>query len=104
MAINFEAANMAGYNNPQIEVFKAIINFETNTITGAPNKQEVIRCLNRGSIPAIMCTSPDGVQVYLLWVSTWGSSTGGDTIMFSSTTLIIMYSPDSDTPIVSTGG
>ena len=25
MAINFEAANMAGYNNPKIEVFKATI-------------------------------------------------------------------------------
>ena len=25
MAINFEAANMAGYNNPKIEVFKAAL-------------------------------------------------------------------------------
>ena len=33
MAINFEAANMAGYNNPKIEVFKAIIDFGTNAIT-----------------------------------------------------------------------
>lgn len=62
MAINFEAANMVGYNNPKIEVFKAILNYETNAITEAPSKTEIIRCLNRGSIPAIMCNSPRRVR------------------------------------------
>ena len=104
MAINFEAANMAGYNNPRIEVFKAIIDSETNVITEAPSKPEIIRCLNRGSIPAIMCASPDGSQVYLLWVYLWGHTPEGDTIMFGNTALTIMYSPDSDSPIVATGG
>ena len=104
MAINFEAANMAGYNNPKIEVFTAIVDYETNAISDAPNKQEIIRCLRRGSIPAIMCASPDGSAVNLLWVYTWVTTPEGDSIMFGSIALIIMYSPDSDSPIVATGG
>ena len=42
MAINFEAANMAGYNNPKIEVFKAAADPETNTITSAPSKPKLL--------------------------------------------------------------
>ena len=104
MAINFEAANMAGYNNPKIEVLKAIINYETNVITEAPSKTEIIRCLNRGSIPAIMCATPDGSEVNLLWVYVWTTGSEGDTIMFGSTALTIMYMPDSDSPMIATGG
>ena len=103
MAINFEAANMAGYNNPKIEVFSAIINFETNAISDAPSKTEIIRCLNRGSIPAIMCASLDGSEGYLLQVSTWSTVSEGDSIMFGNTALIIAYEPNSDSPVVATG-
>ena len=103
MAINFEAANMAGYNNPKIEVFKAIINFETNAITEAPRKTEIIRCLRRGSIPALMCTSPDGSIGNLLWVYTWVTDNVGDTIMFGNIALTIAYDAGSDSPIVATG-
>ena len=101
MAINFEAANMAGYNNPKIEVFKAIIDFGTNAIIEAPSKTEVIRCLHRGSIPAIMCESPDGSEGNLLWVYTWSTAVEGDSIMFGSPALIIGYDANSDSPIVS---
>ena len=104
MAINFEAANMAGYNNPKIEVFKAIIDLETNAITEAPRKTEVIRCLHRGSIPAIMCASPDGSQSNLLWLYIWGTTAEGDILMFGSPALIILYDSNSDIPVVSTGG
>ena len=103
MAINFEAANMAGYNNPKIEVFKAIIDFGTNAITEAPRKTELIRCLHRGSIPAIMCTSPDGSEGQLLWVYNWSTVTEGDNIMFGNAALMIAYTTDSDSPIVITG-
>ena len=103
MAINFEAANMAGYNNPQIEVFKAVIDLGTNAISSAPSKTEIIRCLNRGSIPAIMSTSPDGSEGNLLWVLTWVTAPDGDTIMFGNVSLMIAYAHDSDSPLVVTG-
>ena len=104
MAINFEAANMAGYNNPKIEVFNAVLDTMTNAITSAPSKTEIIRCLRRGSIPAIMCASPDGSEGNLLWVYTWAADNEGDLIMFGSPALIIMYDTVSDSPIVSAGG
>ncbi len=103
MAINFEAANMAGYNNPTIEVFKAIVDFGTNAISDAPSKTELIRCLNRGSIPALMCTSPDGSESSLLWITTWATNVVGDTIMFGSIASTIAYVPESDSPVVATG-
>ena len=103
MAINFEAANMAGYNNPKIEVFKAIIDYTTNAIIEAPRKTEIIRCLHRGSIPAIMCPSPDGSEGNLLWVYTWTTSVEGDAIMFGNLGLIIGYDANSDSPVVATG-
>ena len=53
MAINFEAANMAGYNNPKIEVFKAHAN-EDLVIDSAPLKSDILQCLNRGGIPFIL--------------------------------------------------
>ena len=100
MAFNFEAANMAGYNNPKIEVFKAIIDFTTNAIIEAPRKTERIRCLHRGSIPAIMCSAPNGSDWSLLWVYTGVSDNGGDSIMFGNIALTIGYDANSDSPIV----
>ena len=104
MAINFEAANMAGYNNPTIEVFKATVDPSTYEVTDAPRKPEIIRCLRRGSIPVILQTSPDGSESNLLWITTWATDVEGDSIYFSHTALIIMYTPDSDIPISSAGG
>ena len=104
MDINFEAANMAGYNNPKIEVFKATVDLETNKIIDAPHKAEIIRCLRRGSIPAIMQTTPDGSESNLLWLYTWATAAEGDSIYFANIAYIIMYVPDSDSPIVSNGG
>ena len=103
MAINFEAANMAGYNNPKIEVFKATVDNENIKIIDAPHKAEIIRCLQRGSIPTIMCTSPDGSNGNLLWVLSWATGNEGDTIMFGSIALMITYEPNSDSPVVANG-
>ena len=104
MDINFEAATMAGYNNPKIEVFKAIIDLDSNTISDAPIKTEIIRCLQRGSIPAIMATTPDGSESNLLWLYTWATTAEGDSIYFSNLAYIIAYTPDSNIPVLSTGG
>ena len=103
MAINFEAANMAGYNNPKIEVFEALIDFTTNAITSAPSKTEIIRCLRRGSIPTIMCVSPDGSEGCLLWIYSWATDNAGDSILFGNIALTIGYYANSDSPIVATG-
>lgn len=56
MAINFEAANMAGYNNPKIEVFKATLENDGNAdkIVEYPPQPTIVECINRGSIPFIL--------------------------------------------------
>ena len=56
MAINFEAANMVGYNNPKIEVFTANAN-ENLEIDSAPIKSDILRCLSRGSIPLLLLSA-----------------------------------------------
>ena len=104
MAINFEAANMAGYNNPKIEVFKAAANVETNTLISAPSKSEILRCLTRGSIPAILLTYTydGGSEAHLLYVDYWIQEAEGDTISFrSASSFVITYSPDGEQPALS---
>ena len=54
MAINFEAANMAGYNNPKIEVFTAALATDGATLAQYPDKAAIIAAINRGSIPFIL--------------------------------------------------
>ena len=54
MAINFEAANMAGYNNPKIEVFKAALAEDGKTLSQYPDKVTIMAAINRGSIPFIL--------------------------------------------------
>ena len=66
MAINFEAANMAGYNNPKIEVFTAHAN-ENLEIDSAPIKSDILQCLNRGCIPFIQLTlNSEGMSQHFL--------------------------------------
>ena len=67
MAINFEAANMAGYNNPKIEVFTAHAN-ENLEIDSAPIKSDILQCLNRGCIPFIRLThNAEGLSQHFLF-------------------------------------
>ena len=68
MAINFEAANMAGYNNPKIEVFKATLAEDGQTLAQYPAKAAIMAAVNRGSIPLILfnITAPASQQCLLI--------------------------------------
>ena len=104
MAINFEAANMAGYNNQRSEVFKAAADPENNTITSAPSKTEVVNCLSRGAIPLILISYPVGSTIFVLWIHSVMLEEAGETIYFSNGSLVVSYSPDSEQPIVGAAG
>ena len=68
MAINFEAANMAGYNNPKIEVFEVVLG--ESGVEQFPKKSVISDCINRGSIPFILITYGSSYDpVYLLPLS-----------------------------------
>lgn len=104
MSINFEAANMAGYNNPKIEVFEATMDPATGKISDAPSKPELLRCLRRGSIPGIILSAPGGSNSSLLWLYTWTTTEEGDTIDFANIGFRVSYTANSDTPVIGTGG
>ena len=77
MAINFEAANMAGYNNPKIEVFVITLNSDMGIAT-APSKSEIINCIQRGSIPFLFMADPDKVTSWLLPLSSANIQSSGN--------------------------
>ena len=84
MAINFEAANMAGYNNPKIEVFEATLAEDGTSLTQYPNKSIILNCLNRGSIPIIILRVGSTGDFFLLFFREWSTSETGTSIVFST--------------------
>ena len=109
MAINFEAANMAGYNNPKIEVFKAVADTEFK-IVSAPKKSEIYDSLRRGCIPFIrLFADIDGIiQQFLMPFSVWQEINQQAQISFTVTasfggagdpqTLALVYDSQVDWP------
>ena len=83
MAINFEAANMAGYNNPKIEVFKVTLNDEFG-IADAPNQSVLSECINRGSVPFLHVTTAAHDSVYILPMNYIQQQTRGLDLGFSA--------------------
>lgn len=101
MAINFEAANMAGYNNPRIEVFKAVLDPETSALTSYPKKSVIVGCINRGSMPFLILTTPEGGLAQLLTLYNCADAKGEYTISFSAASRVlgdhvITYPPEPD--------
>ena len=52
MAINFEAANMAGYNNPELQVIPVSFDEETGTLDITYN--DVVKLLSNNVVPTLM--------------------------------------------------
>ena len=83
MAINFEAANMAGYNNPKIEVFPLTFN-DNIELVGAPKNSVLSDCVNRGSVPFLQLASTDRDSMYILPITYIQRQTSGLEFCFSS--------------------
>ena len=65
MAINFEAANMAGYNNPEIYIFPVTVKIEggASVVYGAPSYSTITNILKSGYIPFMFVTAPTGLSL-----------------------------------------
>ena len=99
MAINFEAANMAGYNNPKIEVFTAVLGETGASLTQYPNKDTILNCISRGSIPVILLRVE--AAGFILLLSNWDTGVSGEaSLVFSTiapeTTAIKITYPEND--------
>ena len=96
MAINFAAANMAGYNNPQIEVFEFTFN-DNLEITESPNQSVLSDCINRGSVPFLRAATTDHNTVYILPITYITQQAAGLEFCFSN---IIQANSLGGTPII----
>ena len=65
MAINFEAANMAGYNNPKIVVLNAEVS-DSGTIVSVPKYADITNIFKSGCIPVINTVDTSGNH-FVLW-------------------------------------
>ena len=100
MAINFEAANMAGYNNPKIEVFTVVTN-DGNIITSAPTKTEIYNSITRGSIPFVLLNTAGG-HIFCVLSSITGDPEKNLYLAFTSADVGLTYLEDAELPIIST--
>ena len=109
MAINFEAANMAGYNNPEIEIVTFLLGAASNTETRA-TYETISKILKRGAIPFLSIPDPSGAGGQVLPLSYYNSKLGvitfsvitqtgvaeSDTMSFIS----VKFTPGADAPIL----
>ena len=67
MAINFAAANMAGYNNPEVQVFPVTVQSVSNGIKvfGAPSYSTITNIIKSGYMPTLFATLPTGDKAVL---------------------------------------
>ena len=67
MAINFEAANMAGYNNPQVQVFPVTVQIGSKglIVVGAPSYSTFTNIIKSGYMPTLFATLPTGDRAVL---------------------------------------
>lgn len=103
MSINFEAANMAGYNNPKIEVFEAAVAASGTKLAQYPEKAAIIAAIKRGTIPFILVKRHGVDSVFLLSLCNWFSDATGDFITFYAGVptvgeYAILYPPDNGVP------
>ena len=67
MAINFEAANMAGYNNPRVQVFPVTVELGSQgfIVVGAPSYSTFTNIIKSGYMPTLFATLPTGDRAVL---------------------------------------
>lgn len=94
MAINFEAANMAGYNNPEVYMLRVSSNAETGEIVYAPRVSVINNIVKSGVMPVVCLTG--GGYTFILPLSS--ISADGDYVFGS----VYVSNDGSFTPIVST--
>ena len=85
MAINFAAANMAGYNNPKIKIVPVTI--EAGEVINPPRYTELSNICKSGEYPVIHATDNDRGLYYILPISSYltNSTDGIDNLTFCAT-------------------
>ena len=107
MAINFEAANMAGYNNPQIEIVTLATDNEGN-YTNPPTYEILSKILRRGAVPFLAIIDAARTMYYVLPLSYYSSGLITFSCITQSSTsqgsriaefISVKFVPDTGSPI-----
>ena len=107
MDINFAAANMAGYNNPQIEIVTLLTDNEGN-FTNPPTYEIISKILRRGAIPFLAITDASSTMYYALPLSYYSSGLITFSCITQSSTsqgnmiaefVSVKFTPDAGSPI-----
>ena len=91
MAINFAAANMAGYNNPEIEIVTLKLGADSKPVGTIPTYETIHDIFRRGAIPFLAITD-SSKSLYMLLAPIQYT---GEMIAFS----IITLSGDTSKPL-----
>ncbi|MGM9827329.1 MAG: hypothetical protein ACI30O_03955 [Muribaculaceae bacterium] len=109
MAINFEAANMAGYNNPKIEIVTLLLDAKGRP-ENPPTYETMSKIIRRGVVPFLIVTDPNGYFYGVLPLSYYDNKNGF--MIFSCSTqntrgdednmlfISVKFRSGSDSPIV----
>lgn len=67
MAINFEAANMAGYNNPKVYMLTVTVKMDGNlfVVDDIPNYSTLTNIIKSGYLPSLYAMLPTGDNAIL---------------------------------------
>ena len=94
MAINFAAANMEGYNNPEVYMLRVSLNAESGEILYAPSASAINNIVKSGFMPVLYFTGGGNA-----WVIPLTSISADGDYIFSST---YTATDGSYTPILTT--
>lgn len=106
MSINFEAANMAGYNNPDVCILRAAIDAKGSEVLSAPSFATINNLVKSGFMPVVYVTIAGGDSIVMPLAAT---SAAGDYIfscvyITGSTSDLLMaallFSQNSDNPAI----
>ena len=94
MSINFEAANMVGYNNPDVCILRAAFDATGSEVLSAPSFATINNLVKSGFMPVVYVTVAGGDSVVMPLATT---SAAGD-YLFSC----VYITGGTSTPIVAT--
>ena len=100
MAINFEAANMAGYNNPRFTVLKAEAE-ALGALISYPSYEEVTGLIASGVIPLLAVRTPGGTDPAVEHILALAALYDNGPIAFSSPVATVVYDPEGGAPAIS---
>lgn len=93
MAINFAAANMAGYNNPEIRMILVTTDLGSGAFIDPPSYADIQNICKSGAFPVLCVTDADRSFAYILPLSSYTSDVSEGLFSFCSA-----IKEDSSTP------